>query len=141
MKVEVAGRGDAVMLRLDHGEDVLASISGAVEDEPSTMMVTAGLGMMSGFELGYFDNGEYIRKRFEEPHELLSMQGSVATSGEPRIHIHVAVADKGHAAFGGHLLSGKVWMSNEILLTRVGGLTSNRRFDPEKKVGVLHLDL
>ena len=138
--MEIAKSGDAVLLRLDHGEDVLRSVGDAVSEERSTMMVVAGLGMLSEFELGYFDRGEYIRREFGEAHELLSMQGSASTAGEPRIHIHVAVADKSHAASGGHLLAGKVWMSNEILLKRVDGVSSERKHDPDKNVGVLHLN-
>jgi predicted DNA-binding protein with PD1-like motif len=138
--METARSGDALLLRLDHGEDVLRSIGDAVSEERSTMMVVAGLGMLSEFEIGYFDRGRYITKEFGEAHELLAMQGSVSTAGEPRIHIHVTVADKAHTAFGGHLLAGKVWMSNEILLKRVEGVSSERRHDPDKKVGVLRLN-
>ena len=128
-----------MVLRLDHGEDILESVRASVESERSTLAVTAGLGMISDFELGYFDQGEYITEHFEEAHELLSMQGSVSSDGDQRIHIHVTVADKSHEAFGGHLLSGKAWMSNEIFLTRLEGVRSVRRLDPEKRVGVLRL--
>ena len=139
IEMQVATRGNTTVLRLDHGEDVLESISKGVGDTDSTMMLTAGLGMISDFEIGYFDNGQYIRKSFVEAHELLSMQGSVAVDGDPRLHIHVAVANKSHAAFGGHLLRGKVWMSNEICLIRVDGVGSSRQFDEVKRVGVLQL--
>ena len=127
------------MLRLDHGEDILESVKAAIETERATLALTAGLGMISDFELGYFDRGEYITKHFEEAYELLSMQGSVSSEGEPRIHVHVTVANKSHEAFGGHLLKGKVWMSNEIFFTRLEGVRSVRKVDPEKRVGVLRL--
>jgi predicted DNA-binding protein with PD1-like motif len=137
--METARKGESIVLRLDHGEDVLQSIAEATEAESSTMSISAGLGMMSEFELGYFDEGTYVTRFFEEAHELLSMQGSVASEGSPRIHVHVAVADRSHKAYGGHLLRGKVWMSNEIFMTRVKGLHSVRELDPERRVGVLHL--
>jgi predicted DNA-binding protein with PD1-like motif len=138
--MQVAKRGITAVLRLDHGEDVLESILKGAEDDGSTKIITAGLGMISDFELGYFDNGKYITRSFAEAHELLSMQGSVASEGDPRLHIHVAVADKSHAAFGGHLLRGKAWMSNEICLLSVDGLGSSRQMDPVKKVGILQLE-
>jgi len=137
--MEVVRSEDYMALRLDHGEDILASISGAVKNETSTLMITTGLGMISDFELGYFDRGRYITKTFDEPHELLALQGSVAVGGEPRIHIHATVAAPDHKVFGGHLLRGKVWMSNEIAMLRLDGQRSERVFDPEKKVAVLHL--
>ncbi len=135
--VQVARKGNLVVLRLDHGEDVIETLLQCAGDDGSTRIVTAGIGMISDFELGYFDNGKYITKAFTEAHELLSMQGSVASEGDPRLHVHVAVADKSHTAFGGHLLRGKVWMSNEICLLTLQGLGSARKLDPVKKVGII----
>ena len=137
--MEVARRDSSILLRLDHGEDILGSISEVVEGEKSTLMVVAGIGMLSEFEIGYFDGGSYIKKGHEEAHELVSMQGSVSTEGTPRIHVHVVVANKEHNAVGGHLLGGKAWMSNEICLLRVECLKSQRTFDPEKQVGILRI--
>jgi len=137
--MQVALSGPVVLLRLDHGEDILESVKQAVKDEKSTMLVMTGLGMVHDFEIGYFDRGTYLKKRIEEPCELLAMQGSIASSGEPRIHIHVTVADTEHRAFGGHLIGGKAWMSNEIGLLRLEGHASERKFDPDKKVGILQV--
>ncbi len=136
--MEVVRDGPFVMLRLENGEDILESVMRAAEDERSTMAVTTGLGMIADFEIGFFDRGTYAKKSFDTPHELLCLQGSVSSEGDNRVHIHATVADKEHKAFGGHLLRGKVWMSNEILLTRLGGARSKRSLDPELKVGVLH---
>lgn len=137
--MEIAKTDSYLMLRLEHGEDVIGSIEEAVNEERSTLLLVTGLGMISDFELGYFDRGKYLRKSFHDPHELLALQGSVAVKGDPRIHIHATVADKEHRAFGGHLMKGKVWMSNEIGLVRLEGVDSRRIFDPKKKVGVLHI--
>ena len=137
--MEIAKTNSYLMLKLEHGEDVIGSIEEAVKDERSTLLVVTGLGMMSDLEIGYFDRGKYLRKSFHEPHELLALQGSVAVKGDSRIHIHATVADKEHRAFGGHLMKGKVWMSNEIGLVRLEGVDSRRIFDPKKKVGVLHI--
>jgi predicted DNA-binding protein with PD1-like motif len=136
--METATSEPVAMLRLDHDEDVLEAIRGFVSKGESTFVIVAGLGMLHDFELGYFDNGQYVRRRFPEPHELLSMQGSVSSEGENRIHIHVSVADRNHRAFGGHLLAGRVWMSNEIVLLKLAGARSRRELDPAKKVGILH---
>ncbi len=137
--MEIARTSQFVMLRLDHGEDILESVKKATQEEKSTMIVVAGLGMISDFELGFFDRGNYLKKSYAAPHELLALQGSVSTKGEPRLHIHATVANDEHEAFGGHLMGGKVWMSNEIGLVRLEGSSSERVFDKEKKVGILHL--
>ncbi|OGS42154.1 MAG: hypothetical protein A3K67_01180 [Euryarchaeota archaeon RBG_16_62_10] len=137
--MEVAKRDMFVMMRLDHGDDILSSVAEVVKRESSTLLVVTGLGMISDFELGYFDRGNYIKRAFDEPHELLALQGSVANEGEPRIHIHATVANMRHEAFGGHLMRGKAWMSNEIGLLKLKGITSRRVLDPEKKLGILHI--
>jgi len=137
--VERASVGNTLMLRLDHDEDILASISKAVVSEKSTLMLVLGIGMIHDFEIGYFDNGKYVKRKLTEPHELLSMQGSVAVEGEPRVHVHLTVANKDHEAFGGHLISGKAWMSNEIGFLRLEGHRSSRVLNHEKNVGVLRI--
>jgi len=138
--MEISRKGAVLMLRLDQDEDILGSIQEAVKNERYTLLVTTGLGMIHDFELGYFDKGRYLKKAFSEPHELLALQGSVASEGEPRIHIHATVANAKHEAFGGHLMRGKVWMSNEIGLLRLDGGFSKRVMDPDKKVGILHIE-
>jgi hypothetical protein len=137
--MEIARKDQFMMVRLDHGEDILESIMHSMREERSTMVVVAGLGMISDFELGFFNNGTYLKKAYAEPHELLAMQGTISTEGDPRIHIHATVANKEHEAFGGHLMRGKTWMSNEIGLVRLERLISVRSMDPDKKVGILHL--
>lgn len=137
--MEVARKDAFVLIRLEHGEDILESIKQTIKEERSTMVVISGLGMISEFELGYMDRGNYLKRSYDEPHELLALQGTISTEGEPRIHIHATVANKYHDAFGGHLMRGKAWMSNEICMIRLERLMSVRSLDPEKKVGILHL--
>jgi len=137
--MEVARKDAFVLIRLEHGEDIMDSIKQTIKEERSTMIIFSGLGMISEFELGYFDRGNYLRRSYVEPHELLALQGTIATEGEPRIHIHATVANKEHDAFGGHLMRGKAWMSNEIGLVRLERLISIRSLDSEKGVGILHI--
>jgi len=131
--------GQVHILRLDDGEDILESILKWVGDLRSTMVICTGLGMITDFELGYFHQGEYVSKSYSEPHEILSIQGVVSGYGDHRVHIHVAVADREHRMFGGHLLRGKVWMSNEIGMLRMDGVRSTRAINPEKGVAILNL--
>lgn len=137
--METASRNGIIILRLDHDEDILASVAALTNEISCTFVIVGGIGMIHDFELGYFDRGRYTRKDFREPHELLSLQGSVSSEGEPRIHIHATVADAEHEAFGGHLMKGKAWMSNEIFMAQLEGIRSVREIDPEKCVGILRL--
>lgn len=139
--MEVARTDDYIMMRLNHGENILESIEEIVAGEKSTLLIVAGIGMITDFELGYFDREkrEYIRRSFNEPHELTMLQGSVASEGSPRMHIHAVVADRDHHTSGGHLLKGWAWMSNEIGFLRLKGVSSKRWLEKDKGVAVLHV--
>jgi len=128
-----------IFLRLDHDDDVMEALAEASAGEKGTLFIAAGLGMMHQFEIGYFDNGEYLRKKIDEPVELLTLSGSIASTGEYRTHVHADLAFRDHRSIGGHLFSGKAWMSEEILLVRLKNISSERIIDPEKKVGVMQL--
>jgi hypothetical protein len=59
--MEIARKDQFIVIRLDHGEDILESIKSNMKEERSTMLIVMGLGMISDFELGYFDQGNYIK--------------------------------------------------------------------------------
>jgi len=141
LTMEVARTGDYVLLKLDHGENILESIEEVIDGEKTSLLVVMGIGMITDFELGYFDRDKrkYVTKVFDEPHELTMMQGSVAREGNPRMHIHTVVADKEHHTSGGHLLKGFAWMSNEIGFLRLKGVDTRRWMDKDKGVSVLHV--
>ena len=47
------------------------------------MILTAtGLGKISDLELGYFNQGNYIKGSFVQPHKLLALEGTISTEGE-----------------------------------------------------------
>ena len=137
--MEIAHTQEHIMLRLSHGENIIKTLEEVIAEEKGTLLIVTGIGMITDFELGYFENGQYIKMAYKEPHELVMLQGSVASEGEPRMHIHAIVADKEHHAFGGHLLKGWVWMSNEIGLLKLKGVSSKRWMDKEKRVAILHV--
>ena len=137
--MEIARTQDYILMRLSHGEDIIKSIEEVIAEEKSTLLIVTGIGMITDFELGYFDRDQYITRTFKEPHELTMLQGSVASEGDPRMRIHATVADKEHRAYGGHLLKGWVWMSNEIGFLRLKGVNSKRWMDKEKGVAILHV--
>ncbi|MCX6101504.1 MAG: DUF296 domain-containing protein, partial [Candidatus Bipolaricaulota bacterium] len=64
----------------------------------------------------------------EDPAELLSMQGTIASSADGRaVHCHVAVAGRDGLARGGHLLGATVTNTAEITLLLVPGIRLERR--------------
>jgi len=128
-----------VVLKLDDGEDVMECLQTAVRDfSIGSGFVTLGIGMLRDAEIGYFSGKGYERKRLAEPHEMTSLQGSISTSGETVIHLHVNLADGRHQIVGGHLFSAKACVLNEILV-RIVDVKLARKLNP--KTGLKELEL
>jgi len=107
------GATDGV-LRLTDGESLLE----ALHDLPvESAILLAGIGMVRDLEVGYWTGEIYESIAIEEPVELLSLQGNIASHGSTRVvHAHVAVAGHDGAARGGHLIAATVHNTAEIAL-------------------------
>jgi hypothetical protein len=81
----------------------------------------SGVGAASRAVLGWFDfeAKAYEPNVFDEQVEVVSILGDIATTedGAPQVHAHVVVAQRGGAAYGGHLLELNVNPTLEIVLT------------------------
>lgn len=129
--MQIGIESNIIVLKLTNDEDVFQSIKNAVKKhEIRSGIIITGIGMLKDFELGYFDPGGYKTKFFTEPHELVSMMGSIAYSKDEGAkflpHIHCSVADRKHHVFGGHLYKGRVNVVNEITMLRLDELRLNR---------------
>ena len=90
----------------------------AKEEKVLAGFVTSGVGMLRGSRVGYFIGDRYDERTYEGPHELVSLQGSIANrNGEPHFHLHAALANRSHDVVGGHLFEATVHVVAEILVT------------------------
>jgi hypothetical protein len=110
--------GDKLAIKLDHGDDLFSSLYRIAEEESvHAGYVVAGIGMLRGSRVGYFHGDRYEQRTFEEPRELVSLQGSIATmDGKPNAHLHVGLAGRDHQVVGGHLFQATVQITNEIMI-------------------------
>jgi len=85
-----------------------------------TAVVLSGLGQLKQFQLGYYkEEGDYTPQEFQKPHELLSLTGSISNQeGEYNLHLHAVLGDEEKNVVGGHLISAKVEVTNEIVLLK-----------------------
>lgn len=119
ISMEHRASGDFLMIKLDDGEDVHSSLRSICEEHGFRMgWVHSGIGILRDFVLGYFTGKEYLKKRFEESHELLSMTGTVTLDADAPIHLHCSVASREYQVIGGHLFEGTVTNLNEIMIQR-----------------------
>ena len=121
-----------VALKLDNDEDFFECLNRAIIDfQIKSGYILMGIGMLKDSEIGFFGGTEYITKHLAEPHELVSMQGSISTKGETIIHIHCSLAGPDHTLLGGHLNKGTVNVINEILIKKVEVIELGRNLNPK----------
>ncbi len=140
-------KDDHIIVRLHPGDDVHKSLSKIVRTENIRGgAILCGVGMLRRFALGYFDGKDYSKGTYDTPHELISLQGTIAYAakgglreGELVIHLHATLGDQEHKVVGGHLESGTVGVLSEIIMYCPGGLSLSRRHNP--RTGLLELDI
>lgn len=122
------------------GEDPTEGIPRFATEEALTSSELTGLGAFSSLTLAYFDweTKEYNPIQVEEQVEVASFLGNLALDdeGEPKLHAHLVVAKADGAALGGHLLSGRVRPTLEIVVTE-SPAHLRRRHDPETGLPLL----
>jgi predicted DNA-binding protein with PD1-like motif len=129
-----------VIIKLDDGEDLFEALAVQIDKhEIESGLILSGIAMLGNFEIGFYNGTEYIKERFADPMELLSMHGSIASAQESRIHIHVGLANNEHRVFGGHLFSAKVCMLNEIVLLKLDEIPLKRELN--EKSGLIELKI
>jgi len=113
--------GSLIFIRLFPGEDIYHALNEACQKHKiETAVVLCGVGQLKQFELGYFkEKGDYRPQQFEKPHELISLAGNISNQeGEYNLHLHAALGNEEKKVIGGHLIKGKVEVTNEIVLLK-----------------------
>ena len=108
------------IVRLIKGEKIVETLTNFCSDNSISSGVVSGLGGASDITLGYYklDTKEYVWKDFPEVHEILSLNGNVATVNDsPFLHLHVALSNENFDAIGGHLKEATVAATCEVSIT------------------------
>ncbi len=139
--METQREGNTIVVKLSDGEDLFPSIEAAAQKHKTESgTVLWGIGMLQAVEIGFFGPKGYEKTVFEDRHELLALHGSIAMRADPKLHLHVALGRRDHAAIGGHLFRAKTAVVNEIQLARFDAIQFNRRFNEKTGMRELVLD-
>ena len=118
-------------LRINSGEEIIASLTAFAKAESVRAGMISGLGAVGETELGFFvrESGEYVRRRFSGEHEIGSLTGNFSElDGAPFPHCHIMIAGQDFVAYTGHLFSGVVTVTCEVqVITDPGVLRRVRR--------------
>jgi hypothetical protein len=131
--IEARENGD-VVVRLQDGEELLGALKSL---EISSGAVLCGVGMLREVRLGYWNGKAYEVEEVAEPVELLSLQGNLARGPDGLVaHCHAAVARRGGAALGGHVVVATVHNTAEIVLRTFVKIALERRPEPTGLAGL-----
>ena len=126
--MEFIREGDDVILRLDPGEELPASIQSLAEHGIKCAAITSGIGRVRDIRIGYLDSdGVYQTLDHDGPMELLSTQGNLMPGPDgPFTHLHTIMSDNGHHVHGGHLYHATIHVVGELHLRVMDAESMNR---------------
>ena len=96
---------------------------------------------MKDVKIGYYNlsTKAYQEKVFESGMEVTSLNGNLSIlDGEQFFHIHVTLGDEDYRLYGGHLISGIVSITMELVFTPYEGEVI-RAMDEDEKFNLLQL--
>ena len=129
-------------LVLQTGEEVVAALEGFAQEHGLAATRITAIGALQRAVLGYFDwqRKDYERISVDEQVEVLSLIGDVALAdGRPKLHAHVVLGRRDGSTVGGHLLSGHVRPTLEVLMVDSPSYLA-RRHDPASGLALIRME-
>lgn len=108
-------------LILERGEELMdVLVKYATDHAPASAWLHVGVGGAGSATLSFYNlaTKTYIDKTFDEPLEILSLQGDLAwTDGKPIWHIHGVFGRSDYSTVGGHVKELPIALTGELHLT------------------------
>jgi predicted DNA-binding protein with PD1-like motif len=107
------------VLKLETNEEIIATLKDFVKEHKLKGGFINGIGAGKEVMLGYFDYPKktYRKRFFAEEIEFTSLMGNIAwLEQDPIIHIHCTISPENFITYSGHLFSGKVTATCEIMI-------------------------
>ena len=120
---------DAYIIRMDRGEEVMATLTDLCEKEDIRLASVAAIGAVDRAVVGLYDVGNkvYHKKEFSEPMELTGLLGTVTEKdGKPYLHLHATFCDANMQAHGGHVNALHISATCEMVLRLLPGQVGRR---------------
>lgn len=122
--------GNTYMLRIDVGEEIMASLKAMCAQEGIRLARVSAIGAAEGGAIGVYDLAEqrYHREDLEGFMEIASLAGSVTEmNGEPYIHLHATLADQQNVVHGGHVIELRVGATCEMFVDTLEGTVTREK--------------
>jgi uncharacterized protein len=135
--------GETHLLVLDKGDEVSETLTGFASANNIASAAFQAIGAFREVTFAYWnaDTREYEHIGLDEQVEVISLLGNIARGqkGEAKIHAHIAIGRRDGRVLGGHLVTGRVFPTLEVLLT-VFDFTLKRRLDSDTGLHLLVLE-
>ncbi|MBQ9263799.1 MAG: DNA-binding protein [Clostridia bacterium] len=125
--------GADYVVRMDRGEEIIASLTSLCEKEQIRLASVQGLGASDHAVVCVYDVKEKVfhRQTLTGPMEISSLVGSVTQKdGKPYLHLHVTLCDEHLIAHGGHANEISISATCEMVLHVIDGQVG-RHLDPD----------
>lgn len=113
-----------VLVRLDPGDEIVASLAEVAKQEKIELAMVQGLGAVNRVVMGVYNvtSQEYKANTMEGVFEILSLTGTMDTmNSTPYSHFHISIGDAQGHAYGGHLNEAVISATAEIVVTKLPG--------------------
>lgn len=130
-----------ILVRLVPGEEIMTSLLKVAEKETIDFAMIQGLGAVDEVVLGLYNvkTKEYTETKLEGIFEVISLTGTLdKKDGKHYGHTHICVGTTGGKTYGGHMVSGTIGITAEIILT-ILPTTVNRIEEPSMGINVWDL--
>src|SRR5262245_44952057 len=108
------------LIRLDPGDEIPRDVLAEAAALGVRTASVAGIGAIDRAVIALYDlkQRRYIETVLEEELELASLQGNLTrVDGAPFLHAHVVLSRRDGQALGGHLMSARISLTVELVLT------------------------
>lgn len=143
MDYYIGNIGRIFVLKLDHGDDILAELESfaSAEDISSAFMFLLGAVSEGNVVVGPEKKQippTPIWYRFHDPHEFIGIGNIFRENGKPRIHLHAALGRNGITNTGCIRNRNEVFMVSEILVMEIEGPDAERILDEKRGFSPIH---
>ncbi len=116
--------GNKYFVRIDKGEEVIASLKQFCSNSGVGLGSIMGLGAADRVTIGLFNTitKEYHNTELAGEYEITNLTGNITTKdGEIYLHLHITLGDEDYRAHGGHL--NECWISGtcELVIDAIDG--------------------
>ena len=133
---------DALVVRIDKGEEILEQLQTVSERENIKLAEISALGAVNDITVGVFktDEKKYYSNRFQGYFEIVSLTGTISTmNGAYYAHLHMSAGNDRGEVFGGHLNKAVVSATCEMVIRIIDGKV-DRIFNEELGLNQFRFD-